>query len=630
MRARAATMNNIDGFVFRNIVNFVHDRQKHYDPLGRRVFELTRQAVGECIASGDLVVLQSDEKLNSHSRLGYPGVSFDEKGEDGQVLELGGETWGDVLLPELVTSRGPAVGQVVKKLQELILSLPSCGIDNFSLGRLVHSIQGVIRQRWRAIAEHEEFGEVGFEGEEPQRVPVIPPDLSIEERDAMHQLTHCVGNKLDALTRYGDSPSKIQEARAIWELLLDWSHGVGIFDSQDGGSLAPERLLSQRRIASFLGLSRRQVKERFDILRQSVQECRGAANPRARSSKGGREGMDDEIKASLRLRTGEHLTKLHDVLGAPPSPVRPEPGHVYVLPATGPLPVEWLVLRRDKGPTAKVLVAAVDDSPFLGIDDLSLTDQLSGAELFVRRGHCASVRCGLFETAVLTRRIGRQQLAEVLTPRENRPANSLDDDDPTYGEWLNEVIQPALQQLEEMDRRLGNDESKTLPFEPGARRRPPVGSRWPQTLAAVFALVSLGLGGLAWHNGQIISDLSDPRSTPASAQILLGDDLRQPDPWRLEDGQQELILDLVLRHPFDCESFNIELLDSDKHPIWAFESLPFSNGKARVVLPRPFLERRPETLRLSGDCADGQQTLQTLPLRLFLDTQGDTSVEPPG
>ncbi|RMH18231.1 MAG: hypothetical protein D6696_13545, partial [Acidobacteria bacterium] len=146
-------------------------------------------------------------------------------------------------------------------------------------------------------------------------------------------------------------------------------------------------------------------------------------------------------------------------------------------------------------------------------------------------------------------------------------------------------------------------------------------SRPAWALAAALALVSLGLGAWSLVLQRRAARLSQPALT-SSLEIAL-EQPRAADEVEVTAGGGPLLLYLVLVEPYPCRSFDLELGDAAGGLLWRREvDLPPPPGELELILPRPFLDRRPATLRLFGDCDGGRRLLVERRLRIRRPQEG--------
>jgi len=307
---RLETHGDVEGLIYRNVRNFLHDRQQRCDPLGSRVYSLLRTAMREEVEAGRLHVLAGAPEIRNPTVLGIkPGGGPPEAGRE-VVEELAG-IWADRLLPEIVTARGRRQQAVKQVVGELLGELPRRGVESFRFGDLVAPLIREIRARWGAVLEMDQ-GPTAVEGEDPHAgdealphvVRWIAPDIRFEEREDFRRLAECVRRGVES---HEATPETRRHLEALWRWLA--AHAA-----ERDPTEAP--LPSNRRLASELGIPRNRLPELYSILGEITETCRrhlasGAAtvSPWAAASARG-ESADD--RATILASLGRELAAARD------------------------------------------------------------------------------------------------------------------------------------------------------------------------------------------------------------------------------------------------------------------------------------------------------------------------------
>ncbi len=274
LQAALEMQGNVEGLIFRNVRNFLYDRQRKHDPLGSRVYDVLRDAARRSVDAGSLVVIEGDARMAGDTVLSAgPMPRGTLAGED---LELRVRAWADELLPELVTGRGQARQDVVEALRRKFADLaawqPSA---SFHFRAVAGPLKREVRSRWSAIWSRSD-GEVAWEdgdAEISQMVRWVRPDSGYEERQAFEQLIGCVAEGLARL----EVPARTRSyAEKLWLYLR--SYATGHFSTEP----ASDGLPSRRKLADLLDVPRQRFPDLYSILRQQVETCRpaGAAETR--------------------------------------------------------------------------------------------------------------------------------------------------------------------------------------------------------------------------------------------------------------------------------------------------------------------------------------------------------------
>lgn len=256
--------DNVEGLVFRNIRNFLYNLQKKHDPLGFRVFGTLRTATRRSIAAGTLHVLEGDPKVRNETVLGFTPWH-----ELGGVLgpELGTlvRSWGDDLLPEIVTARGAGIDEVTARLGRHLAQLEEEGVEAFRFKDVIDLLKGDVRSRWNAIWQQME-GETAFEEIDEELVAlvrVVRPDSGFEERQSFRKLLACVDR---SLVRRDEVTDKTRSyLQKLW-----------VFVKSQVAERHKGVLPARQRIARLLGIPRYRLPELLGILGDLVESCLGS------------------------------------------------------------------------------------------------------------------------------------------------------------------------------------------------------------------------------------------------------------------------------------------------------------------------------------------------------------------
>ena len=282
LKAQLRQKDNVEGFFFRGIRNFLYDSQKRHDPVGFRVFTVAQSAVRQRLDDGTLHVLEGDPGVRNDTILGF-APDADPKHPKAALAEhvVG---WSHELMPELVTARGKHVDDVSRRLAALLSGLLEVAVEVFAFHGLVDLMKSHARQHWNAIWAQQE-GETAFEddGEEafPRIVHLIRPDSGVEEREAFGKLIACVAERL---SRIDEDPKTRTYIEKLWMFLRN--HASEPAGKPTATDLGASKLPSRRKIAQCLGIPRDRLKGFFETLGEMVEECRMAIpeGPRCKPS----------------------------------------------------------------------------------------------------------------------------------------------------------------------------------------------------------------------------------------------------------------------------------------------------------------------------------------------------------
>lgn len=276
---------NIDGLVRLNIRHFLYERQKRADPLGFRIFDITRYAVRQATASGDLRVVAGDPRIENSTLL-EPSGSLASKNapEPGTRLEDRCRGFADALMPDLLLANGKRRLAVADRLAESLATLSRREVGTLSFKTLVDGLKAAVRVRWRAVFVHEYGGEPSDKEVRPDRDfrarPAVPdraavlPRVDFEDEESFRALTRAVSRAVEA------APASNQHRRylpRLWEFLRT--------SSADPGTAA---IPSRRRVAELLEIPRYLLPQLYGQLGEIVDRCQRttAVEPMRRQQSG--------------------------------------------------------------------------------------------------------------------------------------------------------------------------------------------------------------------------------------------------------------------------------------------------------------------------------------------------------
>ncbi len=261
LKAQLKVKPNIEGLIFLNIRNFLHDTQKQHDPFGFRIFDVLRRALRAVLDAGEMVLLAGNRKIRNDTVVAFD-AGADPSQLDGEELKAAVERWNDRLLPDLVTARGKALVRLLAVLQSLLLRLPAAGVTAFTFQQLIEPLKNDARNRWSALLETEE-GPTAIEsdGELTRLVRLIQPDTGVEDRDRFEKLGACLAVSLDRL----DGPARTRSYRsALWEYMKAFALG------------SADAMPSARKLSRHLGIPRDRLPGLLETLGELVRDCRAA------------------------------------------------------------------------------------------------------------------------------------------------------------------------------------------------------------------------------------------------------------------------------------------------------------------------------------------------------------------
>lgn len=591
--------SNIDGLIFLNIRNFLHDVQRRHDPLGYRLFELLHGALTRLLDDGILQVVSGETKIRNQTVLAFSPLA--EVRASKEQLDDAARAWNDELMPELVTAwvKDDLIGELARR----VTTLADSGVEAFRFQDLIDALKEDARARWRSIGWAEE-GEVAPEdaGDTFQLVRLVRPDSDYEERQFFQALLDCVEDRLERL----DERARTRDYLArLWFFIRTWAAESGTDDASAERPTAGdpgERFPAHKPLGERLGIPRARLPGLLSTLGGLIEDCRRAVSrPSAVSGGvGGRKvaaaaavaanRMEDRAQRFERLRrqTLELAARSSDELLADG-----EPGGLYLHPATRRWPIFWLLLETRSGACR---IAPVDDHPTCGGGDLraasdrSQVVRLSLAHWVDRAALTSAIQVGRWPAEDLE--LARLRLA-ALDRGEHQPSASARRDarDPFCRDWLDEVAAASRALTagagdSEGAEPVDEPAATVLPFPQGERpRRRALGS-----LAALFAAATLGLAFWSLH---LRDELAADRSRPRILDITDHDFEIQRDAnieslaW---DGVEEVMLRLDMLEVEPASTYRLELYDPAQRLVWDSGELT-PRLSYSLLLPHQFLER---------------------------------------
>ncbi|MEM8993462.1 MAG: hypothetical protein AAGF23_01595 [Acidobacteriota bacterium] len=534
LRRRART-RNIDGAVRQNVRHFLHERQRRTDPVGYRVFEITRAAAAAAIRNGDLETLYEGDlsKLPARAQLAPPPFDFDA--EPGTLDDALPARWCESLMPDLVTAFHTQ--GVIDRMAALMATLADADLSVFLLRDLTEPLKAIARRRAVAVmtagAVPRRPGD-GGEGEETGDFFEFPvsPRYPFEERQVADALLRCVRNRIEKRQNVKERGylHRLLDFLAAWSAMMDGGTSPGRPGDAD--------------LARRLEIPRGRLPELHRTLSQMTSDCRGGRAALATDGDGD-DGGSPAPQARVRSEAMDRQRR-HEALRratAGDGDVRRDvddersglrPGSVVVW-RQDPEATQWLVTRWRDGAGQ---VVPVDDAPWHGSRDFDLSGFV-GEPLRARCGAATAVRSSEDLEAVW--RLPREVADEALDALASR-LESLGRETPAPLEIDGEAIyRQHLAALERLGARLTAAPGLGAPAAGGSRVEPapappdtvrpfaaagpgipssptPRMRRAPWLAAAACAVAALGLG---LRTGQLQNQLQVAAVDVAAARLEL-------------------------------------------------------------------------------------------------------------
>jgi hypothetical protein len=279
---------------------------------------------------------------------------------------------------------------------------------------------------------------------------------------------------------------------------------------------------------------------------------------------------------ALRAREGAARRAAHASHGGPPVP-----GDLFVLPATGDLPVEWAILNRRPAGAGELLAVPADAHPAAGSADVEVPAEAPGGPLSLRCRFSVWLDASLFAAATRSGRLAPETVAEALQRLRELAFGSLEpsplaeevDADPEYVDWIREVPEQA----------------RALVL--AARRQPRPHFRAGYRLAAMFALLAIGLSLWVALLRREVGRLSEPIFDPPSLEMVLGEKTRGSHMvLEIPHEASHVLLVLVLDPALPEQVARFEIAKIPGRVVWRSPLVHLApGGEVRLAVPRTLL-----------------------------------------
>ena len=263
----------------------------------------------------------------------------------------------------------------------------------------------------------------------------------------------------------------------------------------------------------------------------------------------------------------------------------PEPGDVFVLPATAELPVEWVVLERRSGASGKLLVVPADTNPLAGTADVEVAAEALGGPLTLRCGFAVRLDARLFDPELRSGVVGPETVALALQRCREVESGTLEasplaeevDVAPDYLDWLREVPERSRTLAVAAER--AEPETAYTPWWGGAH-----------LLAAVLAAVAIGLSIWVFQLRREVDLLSAPVFNPPSDEIVLGGNVRGRTTIPVPREARHVLLYLVINPSLEIQDGYVEIVRGSGELVWRSPRVHLSSAEElKLVLPHKLL-----------------------------------------
>jgi hypothetical protein len=302
------------------------------------------------------------------------------------------------------------------------------------------------------------------------------------------------------------------------------------------------------------------------------------------------EDARERLTASA-LRAREGAVRLAAESAGPGGP--PAPGDLFVLAATGGLPVEWAILDRRPGGSGKageLLAVPADAHPAAGSGDVEVPATARGGPLSLRCRSGVWLDAGLFAAGKRSGSLAPEMVAEALQRLRRVEAGTLEpsplaeevDADPEYEDWIRDVPERA-RALVLAARQPGGRQPAARPPRPRFLE----GYR----LAAMFALLAIGLSVWVVLLRREVGRLSAPILAVPSSDIVLGEKTRGGHTvLAVPREESQVPLSLVLDGALPDQAWRIEIADAAGKAVCHSSVVRLHRaGEVWLLVPRSFL-----------------------------------------
>lgn len=311
----------------------------------------------------------------------------------------------------------------------------------------------------------------------------------------------------------------------------------------------------------------------------------------------------EALAAEAHARSAGLAAELGRRSGQPPGP-----GDLFVLPATADLPVEWAIL--DRGAAGKLLAVPADSGLPAGTADVEVPAGAPGGPLSLRCRYGLWLDGALFEPDLRSGVLAPEAVAEALLRIRQIESGTLErsplaeevDADPEYADWIRDVPERA-RELATAARRSVSEESPSWPW--GTAHR----------LAAVFALVAIGLALWVGVLRRQVERLSAPIFNAPSGDVTLGEDVRGGAVLSVPREATHVDLVFFVGPSIEPQDGYLEIANRTGQPVWRSPRVRLA-GDLRLILPRQLLPYGDYRVRVFPDSGFGARPLAEETLRI--------------
>ncbi len=582
LRIQTETKPSIDGLVVLAIRHFLLEAQRRSDPLGFRVYEVLQRIVRKMLETERLFLVSGDERIRNDTLLAM-AVSVPVK----EILRVDpsplADRWSLSYLEELVTASHKALTELIRTLGAELVSWLGPDTPGFRFGDLAAALKDQVRSGWsgRYLSA------------------LFPPIPSFEERTDDSAQASDSQSRFEKLARcvtrtIADSGGR-KKTRAylsrLWSFLEAFA--ADRLDLEDSDLGAGRELPSGRQLSKILDIPRERIPGLLESLRGQLRDCRQRIDSfekgESMASPPPTQSPRERALASARAAHAKAAQESHPIAERTSAPFRR--GDILTLPDAEVPGVHWLLLSEpaDGGLSG----APVDTFPFVGPTDVPLPARETQQPWVLRRRFELPLGDNLLARATLVDHLDSGALKATLAEPDLEGCQVVDDDLPSYREWIEEGPRAAYERLR----------AKPLPF-PKKPTKPSQASLW---LAAAMALVALGLGIQVARLGSVIELLSEPVLDLPYGEVKFESEPRGPRKLAIPRGSVSVQIGLILQDPQSYPLYRIELAKPDGRLIYRSPDLE-PKGQYTVTLPVRSLRGPSLISRLYG-LREGKPTL---------------------
>ncbi|MDY7092945.1 MAG: hypothetical protein SX243_08235 [Acidobacteriota bacterium] len=589
LRKQAEVKDTIDGIVALNIRHFLLEVQRDNDPLGFRVFEVLRRVVQHQLEGGGLVLVQGDPRVRNDSLLArVPGLTPDLMlAVDPSPLA---ERWSGAYLDPLVTASHRELSDLVQTLGDELKDWLEPERPGFRFGDLAAPLKQKVREGWAGRLAETVFS--------MDRAIPEDPAKAAEAQRRFIWLSQCVQKALQHLQLRAKTRRYFERLWKFLESFAAESPEVKELKTDDS------ELPSYRELSSLLQIPRERIPGLLETLGERLRECRETMDSLPQETPPQETPMHDpssDNSPRQRAQAALRAALAQEREGESDAPRRP--GDIVYLPEADVPGVSWLILELAAN-SETFLCAPVDTVPLLGPDDLPLPEEASDEPWVLRNGYRLPAARHLLDQARLVSQVDLPLLHAALASPDAEGRLVSEEDDPTYREWLEEGPAEAHRTLRQ----------QPLPFRRPSDDRPSEKQRfsrpWLQWVAAILALVAVGLGVQVYQLQTTVDQLTMPIFNPPYGEVKFEMGSRGTDQLKIRTGSPRIEVGLILSSidPVPA-AYRIDLLAPDGQLIRRYTGLEAHDSFTLPLLSAEIEGYSKLSFEVYGIDEEGEETL---------------------